>query len=76
VNLVGGEKPTDPQSSGLENKIMHVVIALCDSLNHGFGYSILVEKDGRQLLFTSVDPQDGKDLLTYADALRVAGYYA
>ena len=55
---------------------MYLVIALCDALNPGFGYSILIEKDGRQLLFTSVDPETGKDTLTYADCVRIAGMYA
>jgi hypothetical protein len=53
-----------------------VSISLCDHLNPGFGYQVKITDDrGNVLLFSGRDPQTGKDLLTYADALVVASYY-
>ena len=52
-------------------------IGLCDNMNPSIGYQIrIVDSEGKDILFASRDPVDGKDLLTYNDALRVAGYYA
>ena len=57
-------------------QIHAVAITLCDVLNPGFGYQIRVTGEGgKQLLFTSRDPQTGKDLRSFDDALRVASYY-
>lgn len=56
--------------------ISEVHISLIDVLNPGVGYQVRILDDrGCTLLFTGSDPADGKDLLTYADALRVAEYY-
>lgn len=54
-----------------------VSFSLCDWLNPGFGYSLRIENglNGETLLFTSVDPGTGRDLLTAADCLRVASAY-
>jgi hypothetical protein len=67
----------DVASFGAMNTIAHVEIGLCDVLNPRFGYQIRVtDDDGETLLFTSLDPVTGRDLLTYSDALRVACSYA
>jgi hypothetical protein len=61
----------------MSTKIGEVRVALCDPLNPGFGYSVrLVDHRGKTLVLTSRDPETGADLLTCADALRVAGVYA
>lgn len=57
--------------------ISHASISLCDNLNPGFGYQVRITNDrGQDILFTANDPNTGKDLLTWADALRVLGYYS
>lgn len=55
---------------------IEAVITLCDPMNPSIGYQIRLERRGERLLFTAVDPMTGTDLITFADALRVAGYYA
>lgn len=56
--------------------IAAVIITLCDPLNAGFGYQIKVQNDrGGILLFANRDPATGAELLTLADALRVAHSY-
>ncbi len=61
---------------GADFEIGAVHISLCDPLNPAFGYQIQVEdRDGITRLHTSRAPDTGADLLTYADALRVAGLY-
>lgn len=58
-------------------KISEIHTALCDHLNEGFGYQIrIIDTRGNTVLFTSCDPANGTDLLTYKDALRVAEQYA
>jgi hypothetical protein len=59
-----------------EMTISEVYISLCDPLNAGFGYQVrILDARGDTLLFTGRDPVTGSDLLTLADALRVAGMY-
>ena len=57
--------------------IDQVVIALCDVLNPGFGYQVrVVDERGLLLISASKDPVTGSDLLSLADAIRVAATYA
>lgn len=56
--------------------------SLCDPLNPGCGYQLKITKGRAQsvgepppLLFTTVAPDDGSDLLTAADCVRVINMY-
>lgn len=53
-----------------------VTISLCDYMNPSIGYQIRITRHGNDVLFVSIDPATGENLLTYTDALRVAGYYS
>lgn len=55
-----------------------VSITACDYLNLGFGYQVRITRsdNGSTVLFVSIDPDTGKDLLTLNDCLRVAAKYA
>ncbi len=56
--------------------ISHCRISLCDPLNAGFGYQIrITDTQDNLLIYTSVDPATGKDLVTFGDAIRVAAQY-
>lgn len=52
-----------------------LAITLCDALNPGHGYQMRLTLGGADVFFGAKDPATGADLLTYADALRVASYY-
>lgn len=58
-------------------KMLDVSISLCDHMNPGFGYQMRITNalNGEELLFTSVHPATGRDLLTYDECLDVANMY-
>jgi len=52
---------------------INVTFGLHDRFNPGCGYQVRIDDalSGENILFTSIDPVDGADLLTARDCLRV-----
>ncbi len=48
---------------------------LCDRLNPSLGYQVRIWQGLNALLFTSVAPDTGDDLLTAADCMKVISMY-
>jgi len=46
-------------------------ITLVDPTNPSIGYQVKITNGGEMVFFTSVDPIDGSDLVTFTQAVRV-----
>lgn len=58
------------------NSVVDVHVSLCDYMNPSIGYQVTITgTHGRVIVRCSRDPQDGSDLLTLKDVIRVVNYY-
>lgn len=55
--------------------MIEATFSLCDPLNPGIGYRLIITRRTHTLLSTSVAPDDGSELKTAADCVRVINMY-